>query len=202
MGKYMNGIKRRIYAARHIYLDNFIFIHINKTGGSSIEKALNIPFEHLTALEKIEQIGQADWDRKFTFAVVRNPWDKVVSHYHYRIQRDQTKLNMSNVSFEKWVHLSYGAQDPKYYNNPRMFQAQLDWISNEDGEIIVDKIIRFESLHKGFSEICATIGKNAELPHLKASKHHNYRDYYSEETKKIVEIWFQEDIDEFGYSFK
>jgi len=38
-------------------MDGFLFIHINKTGGSSIEQALKIPQEHATAAEKIAELG-------------------------------------------------------------------------------------------------------------------------------------------------
>ena len=78
--------KQVMKSMKYRHLDRFVFIHINKTGGSSIAKALNIPSVHRTAQEKIEEIGQKNWDRKLTFTVVRNPWDKVVSLYHYRVK--------------------------------------------------------------------------------------------------------------------
>jgi hypothetical protein len=66
-------------AIRNRYLDSYVFIHINKTGGSSIEMALKLRAEHLTVQEKIKEIGVRRWQEKLSFTVVRNPWDKVVS---------------------------------------------------------------------------------------------------------------------------
>ena len=83
---------KKTVVLRYRYLDPFVFIHINKTGGTSVSKALNIPLEHKTAIQFIDEMGQAAWDRKLSFVTVRNPWDKVVSHYHHRLQSDHTDL--------------------------------------------------------------------------------------------------------------
>ena len=195
------GHQRGRLRLRNRYLDNFIFIHINKTGGSSIEKALNLPFEHLTASEKIRQIGLERWNSRYTFAVVRNPWDKVVSHYFYRVQTNQTNMGNGHISFEDWVRLAYGDKDSRFYDKKKMFMPQLNWISNSDDEIIVDFICRFEKLSNDFEHVCNRVGMPAELPHVKTSKRGDYRDYYCAETSEIVHQHFYKDIEKFNYSF-
>ena len=109
------------------YFRPYVFIHINKTGGSSVEAALRLPFEHKTALEKEAELGPALWRRKHKFAFVRNPWDKVVSHYHYRVQTNQTGLGDASLSFGDWVRAVYRDRDPRYYDEPRMFVPQWEW---------------------------------------------------------------------------
>lgn len=194
--------KNMINKLRYQYLDDFVFIHINKTGGSSVQKALKIPFEHDTALEKIARMGLKQWQKKYSFTVVRNPWDKVVSHYHYRILTNQTGLGKKTIEFNQWVKRAYGEQDTTYYNNPKMFMPNVGWIADEQGNILVNKVIRFENLGKEFDEVCRELGINVRLPHEKKSKHNHYSDYYNEETTQIVADWFKPDIDAFGYHFE
>lgn len=201
MKKILKKIKQKAHSTKHRYLDRFVFIHINKTGGSSVEKALRIPFEHKTAIEKIEEIGRDNWDKKLTFTIVRNPWDKVVSHYHYRVDTNQTNLRDKPIEFGEWVKRAYGDQDTFYYNNPRMFMPQIDWIADENGKILVDKIIHFENLNAEFGEVLQKLARNTTLPHVKKSGHQHYREYYDQETIEIVRNWFERDIERFGYQF-
>jgi len=183
------------------HIDNFIFIHINKTGGSSIEKALGLSLEHKTALEKIEEIGYKKWKNCFSFTVVRNPWDKVVSHYHHRVQTNQTDLGVRPVKFKDWVKLTYRDKDSFYYDKPKMFMPQTDWITDHDGQILVDYICRFENISHDFSYVCGILGKTVSLPHIKASKRDHYTVYYDKETIEIIASWFREDIKRFGYEY-
>jgi chondroitin 4-sulfotransferase 11 len=192
---------RLIQSIKHRYLDDFIFIHINKTGGSSIENALKIPLEHKTATEKQQQLGEKEWNKKLTFTVVRNPWDKVVSHYHYRVKTNQTNLRNKPIKFKEWVKLTYKNMDETYYDKPKMFMPQTSWITDSNGKIIVDEILNFENLNEDFNSVMVKLGKQIPLPHLKRSNHINYKTYYDTETVEIVDNWFKEDINNFDYQF-
>jgi|SRR5215468_8444806 len=71
----------------------FIFVHINKTGGTSIEKVFepdadqtNVAFKHARAAFYRREFPEQFRDY-FKFAFVRNPWDWLVSRYHW--SRDQ-----------------------------------------------------------------------------------------------------------------
>jgi len=191
----------KIARLRHRYFDDFVFIHINKTGGSSVEKALKIPFEHKTALEKIDELGRKAWERKFTFAIIRNPWDKVVSHFHWRVKMNTTSLGDQPVPFREWVKLAYGDNDPRYYDIEKMFMPQTDWIADSGGQILVDHTCRFENLNEDFDFVARKLGIDTALPHIKPSKRGNYRDYYDDNTMAIVAQWFAKDIKNFGYEF-
>ena len=193
--------RRAFRLLTYTYLEGFVFIHINKTGGSSIEKALNIPFEHKTALEKIEEIGPRRWNRKLSFTVVRNPWDKVVSHYHYRVKTNQTGLGQTPIGFNEWVKRAYGDQDPQYYDIPKMFMPQVQWIRDHSGNILVDEIIHFEDLENEFRQILDKLGKNVELPHEKKTDRSHYHEYYDQAAIETIRAWFKEDIESFGYHY-
>jgi hypothetical protein len=186
---------------RHRNLDNFYFIHINKTGGSSIENALKIPFEHKTAREKIAEVGLDKWRRRFTFAIVRNPWDKVVSHYCYRVKTNQTGLSASSMSFSDWVERAYWYKDPAFRDKEKMFMPQVEWVRSTEGGFLVDYVGYFEDLEGSFDEAMKRTGLTASLPHLKSTKRRDYRDYYDASSRQIVAESFADDIEAFNYSF-
>jgi len=202
----MRNVKRafREYKTRlrTRYLLDIIFVHINKTGGSSIERALGLPFQHRTALELRNDIGRARWERRFSFSFVRNPWDKVASHYAFRVQTNQTRMRDDPIEFNEWVRLAYGERVPRYYDQPKMFMPQTDWLADESGQIIVRYIGRFERLEEDFREVCAIVGRDAALPHLKKSARADYRRMYAPDTVDLIARRFQKDIENFGYTFE
>ena len=56
----------------------FIFIHINKTAGTSIGRAVGLPNKlHLTAREIIDRVGEEAWRKAYKFAFVRNPLSRL-----------------------------------------------------------------------------------------------------------------------------
>jgi len=99
--------------------------------------------------------------------------------------------------------MTYGEdKDPFYYNNPRSFQPQVDWLKDDEDRIEIDFVGKFESLNKDFEHIKHSIGlTDASLPHLNASTRAKYQSYYNDETREIVANWFREDVAVFEYEF-
>lgn len=182
---------------------NFVFIHINKTAGTSIINVIGKPFrKHLTVKDVIHVIGKKKWDEAFKFTVVRNPWDKVVSQYKHNIKVNSSDMAKKKIAFKDWVACTYGEpKDPFYYGRPQMFYPQVEWLKDYDGNIDVDKIIRFENLDKGINEVFKTLSIDTKIPHLNETNKINYRDYYDEQSKQIISDWFHEDIKELAYIF-
>jgi len=165
---------------------NFIFIHINKTAGMSIEKALGLnEKQHFTAIEFRQKIGAKKWERVFKFSIVRNPWDKVVSQYFHRLKTNQIGLGDYRIDFKEWVKLTYGEQNPKYYDDPKYFMPQLNWLTDNNGKLMVDFIGRFENLENDFRFICNKIGVSTDLPLINKSEHKEFQFYYDDETREI-----------------
>lgn len=198
---YRFPLQRAAARVRTKYLLDVVFVHINKTGGTSIERALGLPFQHLTAAELRELLGERRWRERFKFAFVRDPWDKVASHYHYRVKTNQTGLGDDPIPFEEWVIRAYGERDPAYYDHPKMFMPQHRWICDEEGELVVDFVGRFERLQADFDEVCRRIGASASLPHLKRSSGSDYRELYTPAARDVVAERFAGDIERFGYRF-
>ncbi|MBT8074385.1 MAG: sulfotransferase family 2 domain-containing protein [Xanthomonadales bacterium] len=181
----------------------YIFIHINKTAGTSIGRAIGLPVkDHLTAKEIIAKIGEDKWQEAYKFTLVRNPWDKVVSLYEYRRKKDKNRIATQNVSFADWVKMTHGSgRDTRYYDNPKSFQPQVEWLKDTNGSVSIDFVGQFESINESFNHVKTVIGLDAELPHLNASRRAGYRSYYDDETRELVERWYSEDIERFGYAF-
>lgn len=182
---------------------DFVFIHINKTGGTSISKAVGMPRkQHYTVKETIKIIGQEKWDQAYKFTFVRNPWDKVWSHYSYRMRINETGLRDAGLSFNEWVAVTYGEpKDKRFFDQPKMFAPQIDWLLDNKNEQSMDFIGRFENLSDDFEKIAKVIGVNESLPHLNQSTRSSYQEHYSEASKEIVRKWFAKDIEAFDYKF-
>lgn len=193
---------------------DYLFIHINKTGGTSIRQRLGIPLihptlrvnlVHRTASDFINRIGLPRWKQLYTFAIVRNPWDKVVSHYHHRLKTKQIKP----ISFDEWVKKAYGGRHRKRHRRrDKMFSPQLDWLRYR-GKVVVSFIGRFENLEYDFQVISNHIGISdgisldisASLPHLNKSERGDYQDYYTPVTRDIIANHFKKDIKAFNYHY-
>jgi hypothetical protein len=200
--------------------NGLLFIHIQKTGGSSVARVLRReisglePFlgTHDHALWARQALG-AEYGGLFSFAFVRNPWDRLVSWYTM-IQERREKwrpeelnrlwryaLRCSN-SFEEFVrdctdvvHDTDGVKSFAF--------NQLDYLTDEDGTLIVDFVGRYERLNQDAEALFSRIGvPGARLPHANPSSHRHYSSYYSEEARHIVAERFARDIEYFGYAFE
>lgn len=194
--------KRRLLTFKNNYFDDYIFIHINKNGGTSISQALRIPQEHYTCLEKRRRVGKKAWDRKIKFSVIRNPWDRIVSLYCYRLKTNQTNLRSLNISFEKWINLVLVEQHSRFFDKPKMFMPQMNWLVDENDNTIVDIILKFEHLSEDFNNFTSQLDlTDIVLPHVNRTTRATYRSYFNEQTKDIVETFYSKDIKSFGYSY-
>ena len=121
----------------------------------------------------------------FSFCVVRNPWDRVVSAYFSSNKED---------SFSEFC--KKGAE------NHFGIGKQIDWTT---GKYPPNKILFFEDVNKQFSDMIQNHGilnVHFKLPHKNKTEHDHYSKYYDSETKKIVSDVFKDDIKAFGYSFE
>lgn len=182
----------------------FVFIHINKTGGSSIRTALGISgYQHVRAAEVAAWLGERRWSRLETFSTIRNPWDRLVSMYHWRVSTNQTGLADSPIPFADWLDLCLRKRDPFYVKNPLMLAPQTYWLCDDTGRLLVDRLLRFERLAADFAEFCSVIRFDGlELPHLKKTERRHYSVYFSECDAELVGQVYKSDIDAFGYTFE
>ena len=185
---------------------NSIFIHITKTGGVSVQQALKddsvLCHGHATASHVIGDIGKDVWDEHFTFGFVRNPWDRMVSLYHYR--KGLKRTNASKFpKFDKWVEEFVSMPNKMHKSHYHVINGnQLHWLTNSDNKLLVNFVGQFESFEVDFQKVCKVIGVDRELPHFNKSKHTHYSEYFNDHTKGLIADHFDADIDYFDYKFE
>lgn len=192
-----------------------IFIHIPKCAGSSVEKSLmgkqyvkwdehnKIWVQHATA-QQVKKLYCQDYEDYFSFAFVRNPWDRAVSDYFW-IKKD---LKIKDT-FKNFLLLENNFNTPKLsYPHLNSFGrgdhvlAQSDFILNSRGEQIVNFIGKFENLQQDFNIVCDKIGiPKQRLPHKNKGDHKHYTEYYNNETCEIVAEKYKKDVEYFNYEF-
>ena len=82
--------------------------------------------------------------------------------------------------------------------------AELDWITNMKGEILVDKILKFEDPNEWKNFLKGLGLKYTEILNKKfnsSQRLSSYKDYYDEETKRLIGKYYKKDIDHFDYKF-
>lgn len=179
-----------------------VFIHINKTAGSSIAASLGITAGHYTLRD-----FEAAYLKRFkaelplnipVFAAVRNPYDRLVSQYAYRVATNQNQLQKRPLDFKQWVKEVFVIKNPNYRDRELMFLPQTSWIATQADRKI--QLVRFEKLEETSSSLLKKYGQGP-LEWKKRSTHDAYQTYYDKETQAIVEQVFASDFKTFNYEF-
>ena len=172
----------------------FIFIHINKNAGTSILNSFNKKKFHLTVEELNELLGERTFNKCIKFAIVRNPYDRVISLYKHRIKTNQSNLNSENIGINEWVKSVFSENtNLKYRDKNRMFLTQLEWLKDKYGVIQVDEILRFDKLKYDFDRFCKKYSLDTKLNHDNKSDF-IYSDILNDSSKTIIYNYFKEDF--------
>lgn len=210
--------------AKHdIETAGFWFIDIPRTGSSSLKAELGMIYgaafgkkdlhadivqkqfvpSHLTALEVKSFLGEEIFSGIYKFTFVRNPWDRMLSVYKYRLKYENFPKEIDFISYVKQLN------SPRYFLNHSVFNSKafylgcLDYITNENNIIIIDQVFKFEERDKAIKEIsnrlnCDGLGR---LKLVEAGSGDNYRKYYDNNTKNIINRVYAEEIEAFQYRF-
>ena len=183
----------------------FIFIEVPKTGTRSICSVLENNFSavvlrpHLgaskwhTHLERYQARFPKKIPSYFKFCFVRNPWDKIVSQYHF----NRHSFGMNDYTFEEYVHAFKRGKRISWLN-----YDFLSWMTDDKGNMLMNFVGRFENLQEDFNIVCDKIGvPRQKLPHRNKTKRTHYTEYYDDETREIVAEKYAKDIEYFGYKF-
>lgn len=141
-----------------------------------------------------------------SFAVIRNPWDRVVSRYFFakKVIEEQGKVSKDYAdvsSFEAFLEErhKWGKEKYMWHRAVRGWYPAFDHVSDEEGNIRCD-IIRFENLNE---DLCSyfKIPKMTEARNVTNMNPGSYKDVYNNKTIQIVADWYKIDIDTWGYDF-
>ncbi len=197
----------------------FLFVHIPKTGGNSIQKILHpfsedriVAFAAQDGKDRFEVQGRftyhkhatlADYHSRvppelfaglFKFCAVRNPWSRAISSY---------------FSPRRW--LRRGAtpcwSKADFLEMLAKLPPMVDFLKIDGQVQAMDEVIRYERLAERLPTVLGRIGLETDgrqLPHLNRSVAGDYRAYYEgdQDLVDFVAERYREDIELFGYRFE
>ncbi len=147
-----------------------------------------------------------EWSRSFTFSFVRNPWDRLVSAYHFWRPDRELRTRGSHSDWDPRAPLSFGewVQALVDRGRPEDRRLLLQWpmLCDEDGELLVDFVGRYERLDEDWQRVAARIGPLARLPVTHRTTHRHYSAAYDEATARLVAEACRRDIALFGYELE
>ena len=147
-------------------------------------------FNHMPALLVQKRIPPNIWRSYFKFCVERNPWDKVLSHYHMHAHR------AGSLALEQYF---------KTGKFPLNFPRYTDRAGRE---IIVDRVLRYENLSAELSEVFlqlnipfdGSLGAKAKSEYR--TDRTPYQLVFNEEQRRRIEQVFAREIELHGYRFE
>ena len=202
-GQLMNKFCKYLYRRAPI-LDKegkFIFFKTTKACQKSIKKAIGDRIITHRRYDKsnFESLIETYYSA-FKFTVVRNPWDRVVSTFHYLQQPPLGWIN-ADMSFKHFVTHELVKCGTRF-NNHFHHQTPNCIYCGGKNELIVDYIARFETIDADWRYIANKIKVSPVLPHINKSVHKDYKTYYNDECIEIVSNIYKKDIEFLNYKFE
>jgi hypothetical protein len=184
----------------------FIFVHVSRTGGSSLERLAGRP---ITTDPRTAPGGNTDFADKhatladyysdypnqyqsyFKFTVVRNPFDRLVSSWNWRCNIVQD-YNCSLHDFTQLLPNSWSY----------LHSMKLEHMTFTDSVKQFNYIGRYENIDQDFPYLCKKLGLNyTDLPHTNKTNSGDYRQHFNQQTIDLVHDRFGTDLEMFGYKF-
>ncbi len=147
-------------------------------------------YNHMPAREVKNQVPANVWNGYFKFCVERNPWDKLLSHYHMHAAREGGSLTLD-----------------EYLARGRFPINHFRYTDRSGTKIIVDRILRHENLLSELSQVFSqlnipfdgTLGVAAKSEYR--TDRRPYQEIFNDAQRRIVEKAFTKEIELHGYRF-
>lgn len=184
-----------------------IFLHIPKTGGTTISMLLKLSGlqdtnpsnrptpQHLTCTLLREALGEK-YDAYYKFTLVRNPWARLLSTYYWRQQLPKKRPVLAFEAFVEYageVVRTHGYYDQDFGDH---FIPQVEYTRD------IDQVFRYDAFEKSVQTVASRIGLSIPGIPPKEPKHYDdYRAFYTDKARALVASIYAEDIAEFDYAF-
>ena len=149
-------------------------------------------FNHMPASLVKRRVPGRVWNSYFKFCVERNPWDKVLSHYHHM----HAAWEGGSLSLDEY--LARGRFPINYFR----------YTDDSGARIIVDRVLHYENLTAELSEVFSqlnvpfdgTLGVEAKSGYR--TDRRPYHLVFTDKQRRLVENAFAREIELHGYHFE
>lgn len=193
---------------------NYIFVHVPKTAGTSMESILGGTGH--TNLYELRKRVKSNFNDYLRIAFVRNPYDRFVSAYHYTIAAKNIPYSIDEEAgkiVEKYKHdmkqLIKKADLNKLCSLSFHFRPQ-NWFLclgdsdgiNRNGVVGVNFLGYFENIREDWTDLCDKLHKEPSLQHSRRTKRGPWQEYYDTESANIIYELYKRDFELFHYTPK
>ena len=173
-------------------------------------KIINLK-KHSTSLEIRSVFGKNIWNDYYMFSFVRNPYDRCVSAFFW-MKNNQGK-GFRNKSLGNLVKKISSFPDFNYFiksvefeqiRKEHFLKPMVDYIYDSENQLIVDYVGRFEDFSEELERLSFDFNLSTDYRSIhvnRSRRQKSYRNYYTSDTQKIVQLAYNSDIREFGYKF-
>jgi sulfotransferase famil protein len=147
-------------------------------------------YNHISAREIRTHLSPEVWNSYYKFCFERNPWDRMISYYYWRCKTEPRPTISEFIDSEVALMLKRRGHD----------------LYTVDGQIVVDRICRFENLVEEMDAVRLQIGipEPLELPRTKTKYRQDkrsYREILGEQDRAKIAALFKDEIELLGYEF-
>ena len=183
-----------------------IFIHIPKAAGISIANALFKTYGagHKKVVEYKNIFPLKTYNKYYKFTIVRNPYTRLFSAYNFL---KKGGINSFDKAFNEKVLVNYNSFDDFVLNylTPETIYSyihllpQFEFLVDENDEINIDFVGRYENLENDFKTIKKKLNLNIQLPHLNNFKSSSNQPISTEVKNKIYYL-YRKDFELLNYN--